>query len=175
MLRFAARKFMSHLGKEPINVYIVHKQKTSNLKPVLERINHSSYCTDYVQKEPNIGVDSEAKTVDSLLKKAEKRNLLATSACQILISLAELKKNEKLSESDYLQNEQFLKTMKVLEGTFTSKVHPLTIVGCLKALTELGINNESFTVKNLETTLTWYSRSCSIKVYSQTLCLEFCI
>merc|ERR1719427_664654 len=39
----------------------------------------------------------------------------------------------------------------------------MAMISSLKALGELGINNESFSVKNLENSLTWSTRSCPIK------------
>ena len=86
-----------------------------------------------------------------------------------MIAIASLKKESKVSEAEYLQDERFLKIMKLLEGNYTSKVETMAIISSSKALGELGINNESFSVKNLENTLTWSSRSCPIKVKFSTI------
>jgi len=127
-------------------------------------LGHKCYCTG----EPVAGVDaveSRAEIVDigTLLMSADRKNLTAKTACDIVIGIARLKSESKVKESEYLQDERFLKIMKQLESNHTTKVEPLAIISGLKALGVLGINNESFSVKNLENNLTWASRSCPIK------------
>jgi len=127
-------------------------------------LGHKCYCTG----EPVAGVDAvesraEIEDIGTLLMSAERKNLTAKTACDTVIAIARLKNESKVKESEYLQDERFLKIMKQLESNHTTKVEPLAIISSLKALGVLGINNESFSVKNLENNLTWASRSCPIK------------
>ena len=81
-----------------------------------------------------IAVNSTASIVDlgSLLETADKKNILPSTACFTVIAIAGLKKESKVSESEYLQDERFLKMMKTLEGTHTAKLDPLAIISSLK-------------------------------------------
>jgi len=126
-----------------------------------------SLCTEVPPslKIPDESVYTPPVVLDfgALILSAEKKNLSVPAACQIVIAMAGLKKESKVSKSDYLQDERFLKIMKLLEGTATSSVQPMALISSLKALEELGINEESFSVKNIEATLTMSTRSCPIK------------
>jgi len=125
------------------------------------------YCTGLVDSTPAANNDAQhkAEIVDlgTLMKSAEKKNLTAHVACDIVINLARLKNESKVIESEYLQDERFLNVMKQLESNHTNKMEPMAIISSLKALGVLGINSESFSVKNLENNLTWATRSCTIK------------
>ena len=77
--------------------------------------------------------------LETLLKSAERKNLLVSTACDIVIGIASLKKDSKVSESDYLQDERFLKIMKQFEGTYTSKVEPMAIISSLKVRYDIEI------------------------------------
>jgi len=111
----------------------------------------------------DVGPKVEIVDLGTLMNYAEKKNLTANVACDIVTTLARLKKESKVMESEYLQDERFLKVMKQLESNHTNKMEPLALISSLKALGELGINSESFSVKNLENNLTWATRACPIK------------
>ena len=95
-----------------------------------------SLCTEVTpslnnQSEP-VNIPPTALDFGALIQSAEKKNLSVHSACEIVIGIAGLKKESKVSQSDYLQDERFLKIMKVLEGTNTSRVEPMAIISSLK-------------------------------------------
>ena len=92
-------------------------------------VDHSGFCT---AAESSTGGGDDIVDLGSLLKTADKKNLLPTTACDTVIALAGLKKESKVSESEYLQDERFLKMMKTLEGNNTAKLHPLAIISSLK-------------------------------------------
>ena len=94
---------------------------------------HRCFCT----VEPNHGDDkaqSGDKIVDlaTLLKSTEKKNLGPSAACHTVIAMARLKKESKVSESEYVKDERFLKLMKLLESNETAKMEPLAIISSLK-------------------------------------------
>eukprot|EP00092_Neocalanus_flemingeri_P033737 GFUD01036676.1.p1 GENE.GFUD01036676.1~~GFUD01036676.1.p1 ORF type:complete len:613 (+),score=202.94 GFUD01036676.1:73-1911(+) len=159
MLRFATKQGLSVL-RRPV-LCSVAQTPTSAVDC------EKNFCTEVATNNiaTSESLESPLNVLDlgTLLESAEKKNLQATKACEIVIAIANLKKESKVSEPDYLQDERFLKIMKLLESSYTSKVEPMALISSLKALGELGINNESFSVKNLESTLTWSTRSCPIK------------
>jgi len=153
--------------KQGINILRRPVQWSCAQVPTTAFGGENSFCTEATNKqiitsEP-LQTQQTELDLETLLKSAERKNLLVSTACDIVIGIASLKKESKVSESDYLQDERFLKIMKQFEGTYTSKVEPMAMISSLKALGELGINNESFSVKNLENSLTWSTRSCPIK------------
>ena len=162
MIRFAS-KHLFIISRSPI-------PSSWKLAPTTSALlgQHDTFCSESSSTGGTEQTPAKIADLGSLLSTAEKKNLQATTACEIVIAIASLKKESKVSEADYLQDERFLKIMKLLEGNYTSKVEPMAIISSLKALGELGINNESFSVKNLENTLTWSSRSCPIKVTFST-------
>eukprot|EP00092_Neocalanus_flemingeri_P004491 GFUD01004831.1.p1 GENE.GFUD01004831.1~~GFUD01004831.1.p1 ORF type:complete len:656 (+),score=214.52 GFUD01004831.1:71-2038(+) len=159
MLRFATKQGLSVL-RRPVLCSVAQT-------PTLAVDCEKNFCTEVATNNiaTSESLESPLNVLDlgTLLESAEKKNLQATKACEIVIAIANLKKESKVSEPDYLQDERFLKIMKLLESSYTSKVEPMALISSLKALGELGINNESFSVKNLESTLTWSTRSCPIK------------
>jgi hypothetical protein len=86
-----------------------------------------------------------------------------TKASSIVSSLAALRRGGRAVEADYAGSPDFEAVLEALEGPAVQRMEPLAAIGCLKSLTELGVDDEHFTVKNLENTLVWASRSCPIK------------
>ena len=103
----------------------------------------NSFCTEATTNQTIINeiLQSPQTELDleTLLKSAERKNLLVSTACDIVIGIASLKKDSKVSESDYLQDERFLKIMKQFEGTYTSKVEPMAIISSLKVRYDIEI------------------------------------
>jgi hypothetical protein len=163
MIRFAS-KFLFIISRPPI-------PSSWKLAPTTSALmgHHDSFCSESSSTGGAEQTPAKIADLGTLLRTAEKKNLQATTACEIVIAIASLKKESKVSDADFMQDERFLKIMKLLEGNYTSKVEPMAIISSLKALGELGINNDSFSVKNLENSLTWSSRSCPIKVIFSTL------
>ena len=78
----------------------------------------------------------QAGDVGTVLKAAERQNFAAFTACDIVITLAGLKKINKMSEPEFLlammEDQRFLKVMKVLESNQTAQLEPLAIISSLK-------------------------------------------
>jgi len=108
--------------------------------------------------------EGEQQSLVSLWQTLEKGDeLFVNKAAKVVMAIAELKRDKKVVQIDYMQDERFLKVMKALESDKINKLEPLAVVKSLKCLEELGVSGESFCVKNLENTLVWSSRTCSIR------------
>ena len=95
------------------------------------------YCSglgDNTSTAVDVEDGSKAEIIDigTLMNYAEKKNLTANVACDIVTTLARLKKESKVIESEYLQDERFLQVMKQLESNHTNKMEPLALISSLK-------------------------------------------
>ena len=110
---------------------------TSPQPPIISGLPCISGQRCFCTAEPKNGDDkaqSGDKIVDlaTLLKSTEKKNLGPSGACHTVIAMARLKKESKVSESEYVKDDRFMKLVKVLESNETSKVEPLAIISSLK-------------------------------------------
>jgi len=112
---------------------------------------------------PSLNFQSLENIWQSITAVDESKELFVKKSAGIINALAELKRNEKLSESDYLKDERFIRVLKGLESEQIKRLDPIPAIRSLKSLEELGVSGESFCVKNLENGLTWLARTCSMK------------
>lgn len=105
---------------------------------------------------------TEVQDNESILKAAKKnKKLRSETACSNVILLAKLN-TEPTQITELKEDQRFSKILRTLESDVKT-CNPLALISCLKALQTFGIANDSFVVKNLENTLVWTSRTCSIK------------
>jgi len=104
-----------------------------------------------------------AGDADAVLQCVNSNSFRVREACEALIVLGNMKRDGVVGTDGYISDPRFVKMTKLLESPGVSKLQTLALVSCLKALHELGVPEEAFSVKNLENSLTWSARSCSIK------------
>lgn len=94
--------------------------------------------------------------------KSANRNKVV-QATNVLGQMADLKRSKQISEQDYKSDSRFNNMIKLLESNIVNNAEPLSLVKGLKDLAELGVPNDSFSVKNMENSLMWSTRSCPLK------------
>ena len=75
--------------------------------------------------------EKEPAELHNLLKKNQQRNKVV-QATNVMSQMADLKKSNKISKTDYEQDARFVNMVKMLESTSVSDAEPLIIIKGLK-------------------------------------------
>jgi len=156
MLRFSTRQVKAFTNRNRNE--LSHSTSLSILR--------QRFCSQVSDPDNNNETSSSPRETDSdlrsILNNSKNRNKMA-QATQVMAQIAHLKRSNKISENDYKNDDRFGRMMKLLESNIVNDTEPSVIVKGLKALAELGVSHDSYSVKNLENGLMWNVRSCTIK------------
>lgn len=105
--------------------------RNSQLFPV--SVTRNDFCSTVKQsdqKTDNVGSNSEVTSIEDLLKHG---NLgYVQKACTALMQICQMKKENKISEADYRNDERFVKMLTTLESNHVQKAENMLIISSLK-------------------------------------------